>query len=265
MPVAIVTGASTGIGKATAEVLARAGYKVFGTSRKGGAAGNGVTMLACEVTDQQSVDALVAHVLDDGGRIDLLINNAGLGLIGAAEESSIAQAQALFDVNFFGAVRLINAVLPVMRRQGAGRILNVSSALGIAAGPYLAHYSATKYALEGYSEALDHEVRGFGVRVSLIEPAYTRTSMEANSAQGDRSLPDYAESSARMVEMNAAFLEKGDDPSVIADTILRAARDPSPRIRYPAGKVAKQISLLRRFMPARIFDKALRKNLGLPA
>ncbi|MBU7579784.1 MAG: oxidoreductase [Porphyrobacter sp.] len=265
MPVAIVTGASSGIGKATAEALARAGYRVYGTSRKGGAASGGVTMLACEVTDQASVDALIARVLDEAGRVDLLVNNAGIGLIGGAEESSLAQVQALFDVNFYGAVRMINAVLPVMRRQGAGRILNVSSALGIAAGPYLAHYSASKYALEGYSEALDHEVRGFGVRVSLVEPAYTRTSMEANSSQGDRPLPEYAEISAQMYALNAEFLEKGDDPSVVADTIVRAAQDAAPRIRYPAGKVAKQISLLRRILPASMFDKALRKNLGLPA
>jgi NAD(P)-dependent dehydrogenase (short-subunit alcohol dehydrogenase family) len=265
MPVAIVTGASSGIGKAAAEALASAGYRVYGTSRKGGPPSNGVTMLACEVTDQTSVDALIARVLDQDGRIDLLVNNAGIGLIGGAEESSIAQVEALFDVNFYGPVRLINAVLPVMRRQGAGRILNVSSALGVAAGPYLAHYSASKYALEGYSEALDHEVRGFGVRVSLIEPAYTRTSMEANSSQGDRPLPEYADISARMYAMNAEFLEKGDDPAVVADTIVRAAKDAAPRIRYPAGRVARQISLLRKFMPARMFDKALRKNLGLHA
>lgn len=264
MPVAIITGASSGIGKATAQALSRAGYRVYGTSRKGGAAGSGVTMVACDVTDQASVDALVARVLDEAGQIDLLVNNAGIGLIGGAEESSIGQVQALFDVNFYGAVRVINAVLPVMRRQGAGRILNVSSALGVAAGPYLAHYSASKYALEGYSEALDHEVRGFGVRVSLVEPAYTRTAMEANSSKGDRPLAAYAAISARMFAMNAAFLEKGDDPSVVADAIVRAARDAAPRLRYPAGKIARQISLLRRLMPERMFDKALRKNLGLP-
>lgn len=153
MPVAIVTGASSGIGKATAEALARAGYRVYGTSRKGGPPSSGVTMLACEVTDQASVDALVARAPDEAGWIDLLVNNAGIGLIGGAEESSIAQVQALFDVNFYGAVRMINALLPIMRRQDAGRILNVGSALGVAAGPYLAHYSASKYALEGYSEA----------------------------------------------------------------------------------------------------------------
>ena len=265
-PVAIVTGASTGIGKATAEALARSGYRVFGTSRKGGGeAAGGITMLACEVTDQQSVDELVARVLQEVGQIDLVVNNAGLGLVGGAEESSIAQVQALFDVNFFGAMRLINAVLPVMRQQRAGRILNLSSALGIAAGPYLAHYSASKYALEGYSEALDHEVRGFGIRVSLIEPAYTRTAMEANSSQSDLPLPEYAAMRDKMVAMNAEFLEKGDDPAVVADTILRAARDTAPRLRYPAGKTARQISLFRRLLPERMFDKALRKQLGFPA
>lgn len=266
MPTAIVTGASTGIGKAAAEALARAGYRVFGTSRSVRSKGpTGVEMVACDVTDQQSVDRLVAHVLAEAGQIDLVVNNAGLGLVGGAEESSIAQVQALFDVNLFGTMRVINAVLPSMRKRGSGRILNLSSALGLAPGPYLAHYSATKFAVEGYSESLDHEVRGFGIRVSLIEPAYTRTSMEDNSLGADAPLPEYKEISAKMQALNAEFLAKGDDPSVVADTIVRAAKDPSPRIRYPAGKMAKQISVLRRLVPSKMFDKSLRKQMGLPA
>lgn len=266
MPVALVTGASTGIGRITAQALARAGYTVFGTSRTvRGEPPAGVTMLACEVTDQQSVDALIAEVMARAGRIDLVLNNAGLGLVGGAEESSLDQVQRLFDVNVFGAMRVINAVLPIMRKQGAGRILNVSSALGIAPGPFLAHYSATKHALEGYSESLDHEVREFGIRVSLIEPAYTRTSMEDNSSDPDAPLPEYAEIRPKMRDLNAKLLAEGDDPAVVADTIVGAATDANPRLRYPAGKVAKQISLLRRILPARVFDKALRKQIGLAA
>jgi NAD(P)-dependent dehydrogenase (short-subunit alcohol dehydrogenase family) len=266
MLIAIVTGASTGIGKAAAEALARAGYRVFGTSRSAKSDGPaGVEMVTCDVTAQDSVDRLVAHVLAEAGQIDLVVNNAGLGLVGGAEESSLAQVQALFDVNFYGAIRVINAVLPAMRSSGSGRILNVSSALGLAPGPYLAHYSASKFALEGYSESVDHELRGFGIRVSLIEPAYTRTSMEGNSLVGDRPLPVYADIRARMHDLNAEFLANGDDPSVVADTIVRAAQDPSPRLRYPAGKMAKQISLLRRLVPSRMFDKSLRQQLGLPA
>ncbi len=266
MTIAIVTGASTGIGRTTAEALVRKGYRVFGTSRRARDDGPaGVEMVACDVTDQPSVDALVAHVLATAGRIDLVINNAGLGLVGGAEESSIDQVQALFDVNLFGVMRVVNAVLPSMRERGAGRIINLSSALGLAPGPFLAHYSATKHALEGYSEAVDHEVRGFGVRVLLIEPAYTRTAMESNSLEADAPIPAYAEMRARMFALNAEMLAQGDDPAVVAKTILRAARQRTPRLRYPAGKTARQVSLLRRLVPARMFDRSLRKQLGLPA
>ena len=266
MPIAIVTGASTGIGKTTAEALAREGYRVFGTSRKvrdGGPAG--VEMVACDVTDQQSVDRLVSHVLAEAGQIDLVVNNAGLGLVGGAEESSIGQVQALFDVNVFGVMRVINAVLPSMRRRRSGRIINISSALGLIPAPYLAHYAATKHAVEGYSQSLDHELREFGIRVLLIEPAYTRTDMESNSLEADAPLPVYAATRAKMIALNAKMLTTGGDPSVVAQTIVRAAKEGAPHLRYPAGKAARQISLLRRLVPSRMFDKSLRKQMGLSA
>ena len=266
MPIAIVTGASTGIGKTAAQALARQGYRVFGTSRRVRDDGPaGVEMLACDVTDQQSVDRLVAHVLAEAGQIDLAVNNAGLGLVGGAEESSVTQVQALFDVNLFGVMRVVNAVLPAMRARRSGRIVNISSALGLAPGPYLAHYSATKHALEGYTEAIDHEVRSFGVRAVLVEPAYTRTAMESNSLEVDAPIADYADTRARMFALNAAMLAGGDDPAVVAEAIVRAATDAAPRLRYPAGKTARQISMLRRLVPARLFDKSLRKQMGLPA
>ncbi len=266
MQTAIVTGASAGIGKITAATLAREGYRVFGTSRSVKTDGPaGVEMVACDVTDQNSVDKLVAHVLAKTGQIDLVVNNAGLGLVGAAEESSIQQSQALFDVNFFGVMRVVNAVLPSMRQRGSGRIINLSSALGLIPAPYLAHYAATKHAVEGYSQSLDHELREFGIRVLLIEPAYTRTDMESNSLEADTPLPLYAARRAQMVALNADMLTTGDDPSVVAQAILRAAKDPSPNLRNPAGKAAKQISLLRRLVPGKMFDKSLRKQMGLPA
>ena len=266
MLIAIVTGASTGIGRTAAEALARSGYRVFGTSRRvQGEGPAGVEMLVCDVTDKPSVDRLVAHVLAEAGQIDLVVNNAGLGLVGGAEESSLGQVQALFDVNLFGVMRVVNAVLPSMRARGAGRIVNISSVLGLAPGPYLAHYAATKHALEGYSEALDHEVRGFGIRVVLVEPAYTRTAMESNSLAVDMPIAAYAETRAHMFALNAGLLANGDDPAVVGAAIVQAATDAVPRLRYPAGKTARQVSLLRRLVPARMFDKSLRKQMGLPA
>jgi NAD(P)-dependent dehydrogenase (short-subunit alcohol dehydrogenase family) len=161
--VAIVTGASTGIGRASAKALRQAGFRVFGTSRRALASvGEGITMITCDVTDDMSVKKAVDDVLKTTGRIDVLVNNAGMGLLGGAEESSIEQARALFDVNLFGVIRVTNAVLPAMRDRKAGRIINVSSVLGLIPALFLALYSSTKHALEGYSESLDHEVRSFG-------------------------------------------------------------------------------------------------------
>jgi short-subunit dehydrogenase len=263
--VALVTGASSGIGRATAKALKNAGYRVFGTSRRAGAEqSDGVTILACDVTDDASVTKLVEDVAAAAGRIDLLVNNAGVGLFGGAEESSLAQAKNLFDVNVFGVIRVTNAVLPIMRRQGKGRIVNVSSAQGFIPAPYFALYASTKHAVEGYSESLDHEVRAFGIRIALVEPAYTRTSFEENLAKPDRLLGIYDAARAGMTVAVQKAMEKGDEPEVVAQVILTAATDPDPKRRYAAGKLARQVSLLRRFVPASAFDKSLRKQLGLP-
>ena len=262
---AIVTGASSGIGRASAEALVRAGFTVFGTSRRALDDGPcGVSMLICDVTDEAAVAALVSMVLSRTGRIDVLVNNAGMGLVGGAEESSISQVQALFDVNLFGAIRLTNAVLPTMRQRGQGRIINISSLLGLIPAPYSAHYSATKHALEGYSESLDHETRAFNVRVSLIEPAYTRGVFERNALEPDGAVREYdqARTRARKKERDAAAA--AEPPQVVAETVVLAATAARPRPRYPAGKLARKVSMLRRFVPADAFDKSLRKQMGLP-
>jgi NAD(P)-dependent dehydrogenase (short-subunit alcohol dehydrogenase family) len=263
--VAVVTGASSAIGLATAKALRIAGFRVFGTSRRQVAErSDGITMLVCDVTDDVSVAKLVERVLAEAGRIDLLVNNAGMGLLGAAEESSTAQAQALFDVNVFGVLRMTRAVLPAMRHQGKGRIVNVSSVLGLIPAPYSAVYASTKHAIEGYSESLDHELRPFGIRVVLVEPAYTRTSFEENLSRPDQLLDIYDSARAGMNVILRKAIETGDAPEVVAKTVLKAATDSVPRRRYAAGKMARQVSFLRRFVPASAFDKSLRKQLGLP-
>lgn len=264
--VALVTGASSGIGRATAAALRNAGFRVFGTSRRAiSEQSDGVTMLTGDVTDDASVSKLVEEVLAETGRIDLLVNNAGIGLLGGAEESSTAQAQALFDVNVFGVIRMTNAVLPTMRHQRSGRIVNLSSVLGLIPAPYSALYASTKHAIEGYSESLDHELRSFGIRVVLVEPAYTRTSFEENLARPDQLLDIYGTARAGMDVVLRKAIETGDAPEIVAKTVLQAATASVPRRRYAAGKMARQISLLRRFVPESAFDKSLRKQNGLPA
>ena len=264
--VAIVTGAATGIGHASANALRDAGFRVFGTSRRTVASlTDGITMIPCDVTDDASVKAAVDHVLDTTGRIDLLVNNAGTGLLGGAEESSVSQAQRLFDVNLFGVIRTTNAVLPIMRNQKAGRIVNISSVLGLIPAPFSAIYSSTKHALEGYSESLDHEVRTFGIRICLIEPAYTRTSFDQNMVLPDRSLDAYGSARARSSAVMQEIMKTADRPEIVAERIVEAATTKSPRLRYTCGKTARQVSVLRRFVPERMFDKSLRKQMGLPA
>ncbi|WP_082438895.1 MULTISPECIES: oxidoreductase [unclassified Sphingomonas] len=263
--IALVTGASSGIGKASAEALARTGFTVFGTSRRpSGGSPEDVTMLACDVTDDASVAALVKTILERAGRIDVLVNNAGLGMFGGAEESSVAQVQQLFDVNLFGVMRMTNAVLPSMRLQRAGRIVNISSALGFVPAPYSAHYAASKYALEGYSESLDHEVRAFNVRVALIEPGTVQGSFDHSSLEPDAKLAAYAAGRAWVHDFYTKSKLTADTPDDVADAVRLAATVAQPRQRYPVGKVARQISLLRRLMPARLFDKALRQQFRMP-
>jgi short-subunit dehydrogenase len=263
--VALVTGASSGIGRATAQALKRAGYRVFGTSRKAVAETfDGITMLICDVTNDTSLRKMVDEVLSEAGRIDLLVNNAGIGLLGGAEESSAAQAQALFDVNVFGVLRVTNAVLPTMRRQRKGRIINMSSIMGLIPAPYNALYASTKHALEGYSESLDHELRTFGIRVAVVEPGFTRTSFEENLTKPDRSIATYDSVRAGMEVHLRNGVTAGDAPEVVAVTVVAAATAGVPRRRYAAGKLARQVRITRQFVPEPAFDKSLRKHNHLP-
>jgi short-subunit dehydrogenase len=265
-PVAIVTGATAGIGLATADLLKKAGYTVYGTSRRPETdSQDGIAMLACDVTRDESVASVISEVIRRSGRIDLLVNNAGFGLIAGAEESSIEQAKAVFEVNLFGVMRMTNHVLPAMRQQRSGRVINISSVLGFIPAPYYAIYGATKHAVDGYSQTLDHEVRGFGIRVISIEPAITRTSFDKNLVAPDRPLAIYDSARKSIIETSRQQMEKGDEPEVVARVVLKAVQAAKPRLRYPAGPAARQLALMRRIVPEGIFNIILRKQFNLPA
>lgn len=264
--VALVTGASSGIGEAIAEQLADAGYHVFGTSRRGanGTRSGAMKMIALDVTDDASATRAIETVIAHCGNIDLLVNNAGFGVLGGAEESSLEQARQIFETNFFGAIRMMRLALPHMRKAGSGRIVNVSSVLGFLPAPYMALYSASKHAMEGYSESVDHELRHLGIRVSVVEPAYTKTSFDANMAIADGAMAEYEAERAHMQQFVVKALESADSPGVVAQTVLRAATDVQPRARYTAGRLAGQLAFLRRFAPAAFLDRSLRKQMALP-
>jgi NAD(P)-dependent dehydrogenase (short-subunit alcohol dehydrogenase family) len=265
--IAIVTGASSGIGQATAERLARAGYKVYGTSRRAAQSGQrSFEMLTLDVTSDASVEAAVTEVMRAEGRIDLLVNNAGFGVApGGAEESSIEQARSIFDTNFFGIVRMTRAVVPHMRRRGSGRIINIGSVLGFLPMPFGALYAATKHAIEGYSESLDHELRTRGIRVSVIEPAYTKTQFDANFLEPDAKLDEYREARAALDKRLKEVMAEADRPGVVAAVVLRAASAMRPKLRYTAGGLASRLRWLRRFAPAVVMDAGIRRDLRLDA
>ncbi|MFJ7146748.1 oxidoreductase [Streptomyces sp. NPDC100445] len=260
-PVALVTGASSGIGRAAALALVGAGFAVVGTSRNAANAEPlaGVTFLDLDVAGDESVRSLVEEVIERFGRIDVLVNNAGVGAVGASEESSINQAMEVFDINVFGVIRMTNAVLPHMRAQGRGRVVNVSSVLGLIPAPFMAVYAATKHAVEGYSESVDHELREHGVRMLLVEPACTSTSFEASSMEPDSPLSIYAAQREVSRDVPATAVRNADDPDVVAKMIVAASTDSKPRLRYTAGSMAKQVSVLRRIVPSRAFDRQMRK------
>jgi short-subunit dehydrogenase len=200
------------------------------------------------------------------GRIDLLVNNAGFGVAPAgAEESSIEQARLIFETNFFGVVRMMRAVVPHMRRQGSGRIINIGSVLGFLPMPYGALYAATKHAIEGYSESLDHELRTRGIRVSVIEPAYTKTQFDANFLEPDSKLDEYREVRTALGKRLKDLMAAADEPGVVAEVVLKAANAARPKLRYTAGVLARRLRLLRRFAPAGLVDTGVRKDLRLDA
>jgi NAD(P)-dependent dehydrogenase (short-subunit alcohol dehydrogenase family) len=262
--VALVTGVSSGIGRAVATELAAGGFRVFGSVRRpDGEVPSSVERVVLDVRNQASIEKAVAEILERAGRIDLLVNNAGGSLAGAIEETDTAQAQALFDVNFFGAVRATQGVLPTMRKQKSGRVLFISSVLGFLPAPYMGFYAASKHAIEGYAESLDHEVRSLGVRALLIEPGFMKTRIDQNSEKARHNIDDYRTARERVGAGINASVERGDDPLLVAKAVLQAATAARPRLRYPVGKGAGMLAKLRSFLPSAMFDRSFRKEFHL--
>jgi len=251
-PVALVTGASAGIGAFTAAALAEAG------------GARGVQMLALEVQSDASVAACLEQVLGAAGRLDLLVNNAGLGHNSLIEETSPEQARVVLETNFWGAVRVTTAALPVMRQQRAGRVIVVSSLAGLIGAVGMAYYSASKFALEGWAEALSYEVEPFGVRVSLVEPGYFKTQAGAALLTAAHTLSEYDRIRRDVLATMARTRDHAGDAHQVAQAIVRIAHSPHPRLHYRVGADAAWFPRFHTFVPERLFRYFLKKNYRLP-
>ncbi len=270
-PVVLITGASSGIGKTCAEQLHAKGYRVYGTSRRATAAATrssgSFQLIAMDVTSEDSVTQAIQSIVSREGRLDVVFNNAGDGIAGSVEDTSIEEAQQQLDTNFFGTLRVCRAALPVMRRQGAGLILNVSSLGGLVGLPFQGLYSASKFAVEGMTEVLRMEVRPFGVRVALIEPGDFRTGFTAQrrkvvASQGDSA---YAERFGRALATMERDETGGADPLVVAQLLERLINTRSPRPRYKVGGFVQKLSAgpLRKILPQKLFEYLLMSSYGI--
>ena len=265
--VVLITGASTGIGKVCGEHLAGLGMTVYGASRSLAESDGGqFHTLRMDVTDDASVRDGVQQIQERHGRIDVAINCAGYGIAGAVEETSPQEAMAQFDTNFFGVHRVCRAVLPTMRQQNDGVIINVSSLAGLLAVPFQAFYSASKFAMEGMTEALRMEVRPFGIRVVLIEPGDFKSEFPANRVNTADSANSevYRELLERCVGVMREEEKNGKVPYPVARLLERIINDPSPRLRYTVGPFGERLGpKLKSILPYRIYEYLFMKHYKL--
>lgn len=260
----LITGATSGIGRATADLLKREGYVVFGTSRTPSRGpGADFEVLPLDVRSDSSVEACIAAVLARRGRLDALVNNAGYALFGAVEETSVEEAKAQFETNFFGVVRMTLAVLPVMRRQSQGTIVQVGSLAGSLAIPFAGFYSATKFALDGFSEALWHELKNSGIRVVLVQPSFARTHLASQSKIIGTEVGGYAAIRGRVLDAINRAVDAGTPPERIAQVILRTIRSRSPRLRNRIGLQANLLPVLKALLPWSAFSGGVRKRFDI--
>jgi NAD(P)-dependent dehydrogenase (short-subunit alcohol dehydrogenase family) len=271
--VAIITGASSGIGSAAALSLLSQGFTVYGAARRidrlEALASQGVKPLALDVTDAKSMQDGIANVLASSGRIDVLVNNAGYGSYGAIEDVSQEEAKRQFDVNVFGAMELTKLVLPQMRKQGSGRIINISSVGGRAVGPFGGWYHGTKFALEALSDSLRMELKPFGIDVVVVEPGGIKSEFLDIAASGLQATSGNGPYADRVKSMLASFtnprmMSMQSPPQVIADIIARAATVKQPKTRYVAGFGARPLVTLRRLLSDRAFDSLISRVSGTP-
>lgn len=267
--VALVTGASSGIGKETTKLLVANGFIVYGASRRlekmSELRGIGVKLITMDVADESSITNGVNQILDNEKRIDILINNAGYGSYGALEDVPISEARYQFEVNIFGLAKLTQLVLPTMRAQHSGKIINVSSIGGSFGEPHGAWYHATKFAVEGLSDSLRMELKQFGIDVVIIKPGAILTEWNKIARENLMKVSGntaYKNLAQKHIKMLTNADKNGSSPIVVAKTIVKAVNANRPKTRYATGSGAKIVLFLRRFLSDRMFDKMILSMMG---
>ncbi len=263
--VILITGASSGIGLVTAIYLAKCGMKVYGTSRRDSCdmkIKNGVRFLKMDVTDPDSIQKAVDRVITFEKRIDVLINCAGIGIAGAVEDTSVDEYRQQFDVNLFGVIRVVQMVLPHMRQEKRGRIINISSIGGIIAQPYVSGYCASKFALEGFSESLSMELKDYGIDVHLIEPGDMATEFTKNRMTAHDTGPNssYYKNYQRVMKKIEYDEMNGANPAMVGPLVLKIIQGRAGKLRYPVGYTFQKWTIqLKKVLRSRFFESLLVK------
>jgi NAD(P)-dependent dehydrogenase (short-subunit alcohol dehydrogenase family) len=274
--VAVVTGSSSGIGLATSLALARNGYLTYATMRNLAKRDSvqstaekqhlSIRTVQLDVTDENSVKNAIQSILSESGRIDLLVNNAGYGLTGALEDIRIDEIRALYETNLFGVIRVTQAVLPTMRKQGSGRIINISSGAGRIGYPGGSAYVSSKFALEGLSESMAYEIEQFGIRTVLVEPGFVRTNFGENIVITKKAQDPNSPYSQMMMQMKSSsyrrrMIENASDADLVASVVVEAAIAKEPNLRYLAGKDVQQMVAAKKNMSDEEFQKMIRQGV----
>jgi len=273
LSVAVVTGSSSGIGLATSLALARNGYLTYATMRNLAKRDSiqsvaekqhlPVRVVQLDVTDENSINNAIQSILSESGRIDLLVNNAGYALTGAFEDIGIDEIKAQYETNVFGVIRVTQAVLPIMRKQGSGRIINISSGAGRTGYPGGSAYVSSKFALEGLSESMAFEVEQFGIKTVLVEPGFVRTNFADNiviARKAQEPNSPYSQMMQKMSSNRGKVLENASDANLVADVVVEAATAKEPNLRYLAGKDVQQMVAAKKSMSDEEFHKMMKQG-----
>ena len=263
--VILITGASSGFGFAIANKLASEGHTVFGTSRSPAKVKEKVNfeLLQLDVTSDQSVRDCVRLLLSHSERIDVVINNAGFAVVGAIEETTLEQAKFQFETNFWGCVRVIKEVLPVLRRQRKGHIINIGSLAGLVGIPFEGFYTASKHALEGYSKSLRYEIEPFNIQVTVIEPGFFKTNIRHSSVSAAERISDYDSIRPKVLSALLASAENAPPPDSVAEVVSEIIQTKNPKFAYRVGKDARWLPVLNFFFP-KVYNSGAKRKFQLP-